>query len=336
MSSLLRRTRPLFSPLVYSQKCIRRNPPLRHQSTDVPGSEPISQADTTPPTSQPLSFPCLDTLDVRTASLRKNPPPKQIDPANPLGLHSGHETFHYPYEFPMDHGGVLPEVYIAYETWGALNNDKTNAVLLHTGLSASSHAKSHAKNHKEGWWEHVIGPGKPLDTNKYFIICTNPIGGCFGSSGPSSIHSITGKPYATTFPIITIFDMVRAQFKLLDFLGIDKLHASVGNSMGGMQSLAAGVVGGKDRVGRIVSVSAAARSFPSSIAMRFVQRQGSILLDDITDNSVNGRPTLEQRRILRLRSAPCWHETRPRNRHNNIPFWSRVGCEIRANQTLPT
>ena len=259
---------------------------LRYQSTAVP--EPASSSSSAPPASPALSFPCLDTLDVRTAHLRKNPPPKQVDPANPLGLHSGHETFYYPYEFVMDHGGKLPEVYLAYETWGTLNREKSNAILLHTGLSASSHASSHPKNTKPGWWEHVIGPGKPLDTNKYFIICTNPIGGCFGSSGPSSISPISERPYATSFPIITIFDMVRAQFKLLDFLGIDKLYASVGNSMGGMQSLAAGVVGGEEKVGRIVSVSAAARSFPGSIAMRFVQRQGFITAEIVVNSSVDG------------------------------------------------
>lgn len=246
---------------------------LRRQSTSVPESN-SPRPNSSQPLSQSLSFPCLDNLDVRTANLRENPPPKQSDTANPLGLHSGHETFYYPYEVVMDYGGSLPELFIAYETWGTLNADKSNAILLHTGLSASSHAKSHQKNQKDGWWEHVIGPGKPLDTNKYFIICTNPIGGCFGSSGPSSIHPTTEKPYATSFPIITIFDMVRAQFKLLDLLRIEKLFASVGNSMGGMQSLAAGVLGGESRVGRIVTVSAAARSFPSSIAMRFVQRQG--------------------------------------------------------------
>jgi homoserine O-acetyltransferase len=270
-----------------------RLPPFRYQSTAA-APERAPAAPTTQSRSQPLSFPCLDTLEVRTANLRENPPPKKLDMANPLGLHSGHETFHYPYEFPMDHGGILPEVYIAYETWGTLNDDKSNAILLHTGLSASSHARSHSKNPKDGWWEHVIGSGKPLDTNKYFIICTNPIGGCFGSTGPSSLHAMTQRPYATTFPVITIFDMVRAQFKLLDFLGIEKLFASVGNSMGGMQSLAAGVIGGEARVGRIVTVSAAARSFPSSIAMRFVQRQGTPSPSYIElIHSTDGRPPLE-------------------------------------------
>lgn len=172
----------------------------------------------------------------------------------------------------LDWGGILPEFDIAYETWGQLNADKSNAILLHTGLSASSHAHSTETNPKPGWWEKFIGPGAPLNTDKYFVICTNVIGGCYGSTGPSSIDPSDGKRYATRFPILTIEDMVRAQFRLLDSLGIKKLYASVGSSMGGMQSLAAGVLF-PDRVGKIVSISGCARSHPYSIAMRHTQRQ---------------------------------------------------------------
>jgi len=183
---------------------------------------------------------------------------------------------------------VLPEFDIAYETWGTLNADKSNAILLHTGLSASSHAKSTAKNAKPGWWEKFIGPGAPLDTDKYFVICTNVLGGCYGSTGPSSVNPLleagaegkgqSGRErererYATRFPILTMQDMVRAQFRLLDWMGIRKLYASVGSSMGGMQSLAAGVLE-RERVGKVVSVSGCARSHPYSIAMRHTQRQG--------------------------------------------------------------
>lgn len=172
----------------------------------------------------------------------------------------------------LDWGGVLPEFDIAYETWGQLNEDKSNAILLHTGLSASSHARSTDENPKPGWWEKFIGPGLPVDTNKYFVICTNLVGGCYGSTGPSSVDPSDGKTYATRFPIVTIEDMVRAQFRLLDFLGVQKLYASVGSSMGGMQSLAAGVLF-PERIGRIVSISGCARSHPYSIAMRHTQRQ---------------------------------------------------------------
>lgn len=153
-----------------------------------------------------------------------------------------------------------------------MNADRSNVILLHTGLSASSHAHSTPENPQPGWWEKFIGPGLALDTDKYFVICTNVIGGCYGSTGPSSIDPLDGQRYATRFPILTIQDMVRAQFRLLDHLRVDKLYASVGSSMGGMQSLAAGVEF-PERVGRIVSISACARSHPYSIAMRFVQRR---------------------------------------------------------------
>jgi homoserine O-acetyltransferase len=172
----------------------------------------------------------------------------------------------------LDWGGVLPQFNIAYETWGNLNETASNAILLHTGLSASSHAHSTESNPKPGWWEKFIGPGASIDTDKYFVICTNVIGGCYGSTGPSSLDPATGENFGTRFPILTMEDMVRAQFRLLDFLGISKLYASVGASMGGMQSLAAGVLY-PERVGKVVSISGCARSHPYSIAMRHTQRQ---------------------------------------------------------------
>jgi homoserine O-acetyltransferase len=171
----------------------------------------------------------------------------------------------------------LPGFNIAYESWGKLNDAKDNCILLHTGLSGSSHAKSHENNTKPGWWEKFIGPGLALDTDKFHVICTNVLGGCYGTTGPSSIDplSLRGERYATRFPIVTIFDMIRAQFKMLDSMGIQKLHASVGSSMGGMQSLAAAAMY-PERVGRLISISAAARSHPYSIALRFAQRQGML------------------------------------------------------------
>jgi homoserine O-acetyltransferase len=181
-------------------------------------------------------------------------------------------SYHCSSPLLLDWGGVLPSFSIAYETWGSLNASKSNAILLHTGLSASSHAHSTERNPKPGWWEKFIGPEGCLDTEKYFVICTNVIGGCYGSTGPSSIDPADGNRYATRFPILTMEDMVRAKFRLLDGLGINKLYASVGASMGGMQSLAAGVLF-PERVGRIASISGCARSHPYSIAMRHTQRQ---------------------------------------------------------------
>ena len=132
---------------------------------------------------------------------------------------------------------------------------------------------SNEMNAATGWWEKFIGPGKTLDTDRYFVVCANVLGGCYGSTGPSSKDPSDGLPYATRFPIVTMGDMVRSQFKLLDALRVDKLYASVGASMGGMLSLASARMF-PDRVGRLVTISACARSHPYSIALRHTQRQG--------------------------------------------------------------
>ena len=219
-----------------------------------------------------LSFPCLDAQDAKSARLSVSCTSSLQSGPEPSYTTGHHETFYSDKPLLLDWGGVLPEFGVAYETWGHLNADKSNAVLLHTGLSASSHAKSTPQNPKPGWWERFIGPNAPVDTNKYFVICTNVLGSCYGSTGPSSVDPADGKVYATRFPILTVEDMVRAQFRLLDYLGVQSLYASVGSSMGGMQSLAAGVLF-PQRVGKIVSISGCARSHPYSIAMRHTQRQ---------------------------------------------------------------
>ncbi|KAJ4151113.1 hypothetical protein LMH87_011830 [Akanthomyces muscarius] len=216
-----------------------------------------------------MAFPCLDAMETRSATLQNSSSSAGPEPSYTSGVT---QVYHCDDPLRLDWGGVLPSFDIAYETWGALNADKSNAILLHTGLSASSHAHSTPENPSPGWWEKFIGPGAPLDTDRYHVICTNVIGGCYGSTGPSSVDPGHGERYATHFPILTMDDMVRAQFRLLDGLGIDRLHASVGSSMGGMQSLAAGVLF-PQRVGRIASISGCARSHPYSIAMRHTQRQ---------------------------------------------------------------
>ncbi|CAK7235727.1 Serine O-succinyltransferase [Sporothrix curviconia] len=246
------------------------------------------------PSNPAMAFPCLDALEDRSQRLhserqsqaqlssqtRTATPSPSSSPrtsvSGPEPSYTSGATLRYHCSEPLrlDWGGVLPEFDVAYETWGTLNADRSNAILLHTGLSASSHAHSTELNPAPGWWETFIGagPGFALDTSKYFVICTNVLGGCYGSTGPSSIDPADGLPYATRFPILTLEDMVRAQFRLLDALGVERLYASVGSSMGGMQSLAAGVLF-PDRVGKIVSISGCARSHPYSIAMRHTQRQ---------------------------------------------------------------
>lgn len=108
-------------------------------------------------------------------------------------INSGYNTFELDEPFPLKYGGILPQLTIAYETWGELNENRDNAVLIHAGLSASSHAKSHEANPTPGWWEKFVGPGCAIDTNKFFVICTNTLGGCYGSSGPSSVNPVTGQ-----------------------------------------------------------------------------------------------------------------------------------------------
>ncbi len=146
---------------------------------------------------------------------------------------------HPPDELILESGEKLGPVTLAYETYGKLNKDKSNAILILHALSGDAHvAGYHSKrDRKPGWWDNMVGPGKAFDTDKFFIICSNVIGGCKGSTGPSSINPKTGKPYALDFPIITIKDMVNAQKHLIDHLGIKKLLSLAGGSMGGMQVL---------------------------------------------------------------------------------------------------
>ncbi len=143
-----------------------------------------------------------------------------------------------PNELLLENGRRLGPITIAYETYGRLNKERTNAILILHALSGDSHAAGyHADETKPGWWNEMIGPGKAFDTDIYHVICSNILGGCQGSTGPSSTDPTTNKPYGLNFPIITIGDMVNCQKLLLDFLGIKKLYAIAGGSMGGMQVL---------------------------------------------------------------------------------------------------
>src|SRR5690554_6033203 len=139
----------------------------------------------------------------------------------------------------LESGATLGPVTLAYETYGRLNADRSNAILIVHALSGSAHAAGYHSpdDAKPGWWDACIGPGKAFDTNRFFVICSNVIGSCYGSTGPSSINPSTGRAYGLSFPVVTIGDMVRAQVKLIDHLGIDKLLCVAGGSMGGMQVL---------------------------------------------------------------------------------------------------
>lgn len=173
----------------------------------------------------------------------------------------------------LDSGKVLEEVTVAYETYGELNKEKSNAILVCHALTGDAHAAGwHKGDKKPGWWEIVIGPGKALDTEKYFIICSNVLGGCKGTTGPSSINPKTGNEYGLEFPVITIADMVEVQKKLIDSFGIDQLTAVIGGSMGGMQVLE-WMVKYPEMMKKAIPIATTAMSSPQQIAFNDVGRQ---------------------------------------------------------------
>ncbi|WP_334130403.1 homoserine O-acetyltransferase MetX [Sneathiella sp.] len=173
----------------------------------------------------------------------------------------------------LDCGVTLGSISMAYCTYGTLNADRSNAILVCHALTGDQFAASRQPvTGKDGWWSMMIGPGKILDTNRYYIVCSNVLGGCMGTTGPSEIDPKTGKPYGLTFPIITIADMVRAQAMLQDYLGIDSWFSVIGGSMGGMQALQ-WAAAYPERVYSAIPIACAARHSAQNIAFHEVGRQ---------------------------------------------------------------
>ncbi len=180
------------------------------------------------------------------------------------------------YQFPgaltLRRGGVLERPTVAYETWGELNASRDNAVLIFTGLSPSAHAASSPVDEASGWWEEIVGPCRPIDTNRFFVVCINSLGSCFGSTGPASIDPQTNRVYGLNFPMLTLEDVAIGGNEVVDSLGIDSLHAVVGPSMGGMTALAFAAQF-PDRARSLVLISTCTRSTPYAIALRSLQRE---------------------------------------------------------------
>ena len=175
--------------------------------------------------------------------------------------------------FILESGKSLENITVAYETYGELNNEKNNAILICHALTGDAHAAGwHEGDRKPGWWEIIIGPGKVLDSEKYFIICANVLGGCKGTTGPSSINPKTGHEYGLDFPVITIKDMVDVQKVLIDSFGINQLYAIIGGSMGGMQVLQ-WIVSYPEMMKKAIPIATTARSSPQQIAFNEVGRQ---------------------------------------------------------------
>jgi len=179
-------------------------------------------------------------------------------------------------ELVLESGKKIEGVKVAYETYGRLNEDRNNAILIAHAFSGDAHAAGcHDGAEKPGWWDNMIGPGKAFDTDRYFVICSNVLGGCADTTGPSSLNPATGKPYGSDFPPITIGDIVAAQKRLVDSLGIDKLLAVAGGSMGGMQALQ-WAASFPDKIRSVIPIATTMKHSPQQIAFNYVQRQSII------------------------------------------------------------
>ena len=226
----------------------------------------------------------------------------------------------------MKRGGTLSNPVLAYETWGKLSKSKDNVVVILTGLSASSHVASNSSDSNPGWWEGIVGPDKAIDTNKFYIICVNSLGSCFGSTGPASINQITDEPFRLTFPELTIDDMATATKFLLDKLGIKQINTLVGPSMGGMHALAL-IIQNNKFVRNFIAISTAFQSLPYAIAIRSLQRE-VIRKDPLWKNGyytpdsppLNGVRIARKLGMISYRSANEWAQRfgRKKSSKNNI------------------
>ena len=187
------------------------------------------------------------------------------------------QFFDLPSPFAMKRGGALTGARVAYETWGTLSAARDNAVLILTGLSPSAHAAANAADPSPGWWEDMVGPGKPIDSNRWYVICVNSLGSCKGSTGPASVDPVTGKVYKLTFPELALEDAANAAFELVRGLGIERLACLLGNSMGGMSALGYLLLH-PGNVRAHISISTAPQAQPFAIAIRSLQRE-AIRLD---------------------------------------------------------
>ncbi len=222
-------------------------------------------------------------------------------------------------QFKMRHGGELDNVILAYETWGELNQQKNNAILILTGLSADSHAASHDEHDTAGWWEYMLGPNKAIDTNKWYVICVSSLGSCKGSTGPCSANPRTKMPYKFTFPDLTLEDIASSAYEIVKSLKIKQLACIIGPSMGGMTTLAL-LLQYPHASRHMINIASGSHSEPFSTAIRSLQREA--ILKDVNFNEGNysteqwptqGMKQARKLGMLSYRSALEWRERFPRS-----------------------
>jgi homoserine O-acetyltransferase/O-succinyltransferase len=241
-------TRDIRGVAASHTKLARSTSEVAAHAPDVPASDPSQHGATDAPDNQKTAIQKAARTEVETPSSH---------------------VVRFPASAPLklDCQRLLAPFQIAYQTYGTLNAEKSNAILVCHALTGDQHVAN-----TTGWWQTLIGPGRPVDTDRFFVICSNILGGCMGSTGPASFNPETGQPYGVDFPVITIGDMVNAQARLIDHLGIDQLFAVVGGSMGGMQVLE-WAARYKDRVFAALPIATAARHSAQNIAFHEVGRQ---------------------------------------------------------------
>ena len=223
-------------------------------------------------------------------------------------------------EFSMHRGEALLTPTIAYETWGELSTQKDNAVLIFTGLSPSAHVASSPGDPTPGWWEEIVGPGRAVDTRRFFVICVNSLGSCFGSTGPASTNPETGEAYRCAFPVLSLEDVARGGLEVIRHLGVERLYATIGPSMGGMSALAFEILFPGLSEGLLL-ISSATRALPFATALRSLQREmirrdpnwldGNYTPDALP---VTGMRLARKLGMITYRSAEEWNERLGRER----------------------
>ena len=227
--------------------------------------------------------------------------------------------------FLLYRGGQLPKVTLAWESWGALNAEKSNAILLFTGLSASAHAASSEADTAPGWWEGLVGPDKAIDTTRFFVICVNSLGSCLGSTGPHSINPQTGKPWRLSFPELAIEDIANSAQLVVNHLGIDCLYALIGPSMGGMSGLA-WLKSFPEQTKKLALISTACASTPFALAIRSLQREAIVTDRNFHDGQYDeddwpevGMRLARKLGMITYRSATEWDRRFGRKRQEYFP-----------------
>lgn len=250
-------------------------------------------------------------------------------------------TFAENKDFILESGKKFGPITLCFETYGKLNEDKNNCIFITHALTGDSHPARHTKDDVEGWWEDFVGPGKIFDTNKYFLICSNVLGGCSGSTGPSSINPETGTPYGLSFPIITIKDMVNAQKKIFEYLGIDRLLAVVGGSMGGFQALQ-WAVSYPDFMDGVINLASPLNLGAEAIGINHIMRR-SIMCDPNWNNGnyYNSNIPFNGLSIARM-IAMLTYQTRDlinkkfsrKTKNNSIDFYESLDAEFEIDSYL--